>query len=222
MIELKLGARWALQRLLHPRMAWVVGLVSAMLAAGTAIEQRVTPSQASDFALTGVGFGLLFPLTVAGLVRRLFPTRPEQQLFALARHGANRLRLGAGATAVLLLSSALCGIWFALVVCAITSAEPADWATSSWIGALAGVTYGSCWLLGSTWGSRAEGLWIALGLDWILGLSRGLLGLFWPRGHIRNLLGGAPVLEMDQNHAILALLLLTGAALGLASRRVPA
>lgn len=220
MIELKLGAQWALQRLLYPRVAWGVGLMSLMLAAGTAIEQRATPSQASDFALTGVGFGLLFPLTVAGLVRRVFPKRPDQQLFVLARHGANRLRLGAGAGAVLLTSSAVCGVWFAMVVCAITVAAPADWATSSWIGALAGIAYGSFWLLGSTWGARAEGLWFALGLDWILGLSRGLLGLFWPRGHVRNLLGGAPVLEMEQSHAILALLLLTGVALGLASRRV--
>lgn len=222
MIEFRLGARWAFQRLLHPRMAWMIGLLSLLLVTGATIERRASPSQASDYALTGVGFGLLFPLAITLLVRRLFPQRPDRQLFALARHGAHRRRLGAGAAATLLSLSASCGVWFALVVCAATSAAPADWITSSWVGMLAGIAYGSCWLLASTWGARAEGIWLALGLDWIFGLSRGLLGLFWPRGHVRNLLGGTPVLEMEQNHAILALVLLTAVALGLASRRVPA
>jgi hypothetical protein len=51
-----------------------------------------------------------------------------------------------------------------------------------------------------------------------LGSGTGFLALPWPRGHARNLLGFAPVLELSQASAALALLLLLLAGFFVATR----
>jgi hypothetical protein len=45
-------------------------------------------------------------------------------------------------------------------------------------------------------------------LDWILGTGASLLALPWPRAHIKNLLGGEPLLGLPQWSATLALLVI--------------
>ncbi|MGA7119898.1 MAG: hypothetical protein WBY94_07375, partial [Polyangiaceae bacterium] len=50
--------------------------------------------------------------------------------------------------------------------------------------------------------------------DWVLGASDGAAALLTPRGHVRNLLGGVPPLDVSQRASAIALVLL---AIGWAS-----
>jgi hypothetical protein len=83
-----------------------------------------------------------------------------------------------------------------------------DLLTSGWIGALGGATYAAYFSFAATFGARGGGRSAALIIDWILGAGSGASALFFPRAHLRNLVGGEAALEMSQRSATIALLLL--------------
>ncbi|HTU60569.1 MAG TPA: hypothetical protein VMF89_19090, partial [Polyangiales bacterium] len=97
-----------------------------------------------------------------------------------------------------------------------------DLSQSVWILACAGVAY-SAWLsLGSSIGRRGQGrLWLLV-LDLVLGSTDSWLGIAFPRSHLRNLLGGTPLLQFGQGSALLALLLGTVFAVTAARSRIRA
>jgi hypothetical protein len=73
-----------------------------------------------------------------------------------------------------------------------------DLGASATVGAFAGASY-ACWFfLGSRFGGRGRGRTAFFLLDWVIGSSTSALALPLPRGHVRNLLGGAPVMDLSQ------------------------
>jgi hypothetical protein len=179
---------------------------------------------AVDRALTGVVFGLSLPLYCFALAELV---TSRQTLFdavgPLSRHGLPRPELAQGMLGSTLALSALGGLVFGLLAVVITRgpSDPLlgrDLLATSWIGPLAGAAYAGLFALGSTF--RRGRLWFLLG-DWLLGAGTGFLALPWPRGHVRNLLGYAPVLDLSQAAAALALALLALLGSLVASRRLP-
>jgi hypothetical protein len=55
-------------------------------------------------------------------------------------------------------------------------------------------------------GRRGQGRTWLLVADFLLGAGDSFLALPWPKGHIRNLLGGSAVLELSQLAALMAML----------------
>jgi len=95
-----------------------------------------------------------------------------------------------------------------------------DLASSSWIAALSGVAYAAWFSLASLIGPQGRrGLaWL---IDFVLGSGASLFAAPVPRGHVRNLLGGQPVLDLTQPASALALLALTAFCLSASASRTP-
>lgn len=179
------------------------------------VERRTGSASAADRALTGVALGLALPLLAHGTVARAFAgTRLDQALADVGRYGGNRRAAAAGASLAVVSVLALAGALIAALAVATVRAPADAWLvrdllTSSWIGALAGGSYALWFCLASTLGKRGGGRVVALVVDWILGAGTGAAALFWPRGHVRNLLGAEPVMTLPQWSATFALCVLS-------------
>ena len=191
------------------------------------LERRVSAARAADHALTGATFGLALPLlayfTVACATGR---ARLDAALGELGRHGVHR-RLGAaglaGTTAALLAPT---GALLACTAVLFTRglSDPrllSDLSTSAWLGVLGAICYAAWFALGSLFGAAGGGRTFVLLLDWVLGSGVTALAMPCPRGHLRNLLGAEPVMQMPQWSALLAVGLLTVACMGLVVWRTP-
>ncbi len=202
--------------------AFAVALLSVTL---IAIFERVDERAfAVDRTLTGVAFGLSLPL-YCFVLAELATSRTTlfDAVGPLSRHGLPRPALAQGLLGSTLALSALGGLVFGLTAVLVTRGpfDPLfvrDAVATSWIGALGGAAYAGLFALGSSF--RRGRLWLLLG-DWLLGAGTGFLALPWPRGHVRNLLGYSPVLDLSQSAAaaLLALVALLGSLV--ASRRLP-
>jgi hypothetical protein len=219
-----LGTRLAWGRLRSRPTLLSFGFALILIALVALFERLYERAFAVDRTLTGVVFGLCVPLYCYALFE--IATGRDTLLgsiTALSRQGAPRPALAAGliATTMALAAagSALLGV--SAVMLTRGASDPrlvADAGSVAWIGALGGAGYAGAFALGSSF--RRGRLWFLLA-DWLLGASTGFLALPWPRGHIRNLLGYSPVLDLSQRSAALALLVLIITAF-LASRRLPA
>jgi hypothetical protein len=189
------------------------------------LERRQDPELAADRALTGIVFGISIPLLAYAVVDRVSRRgRLDAAVVPVTRYGANR-------------RGAILGIlvWCALVtgvlstVLAVTAvlasrglhdpALPADVMASAWIAFFGAAAYVGWFAVASVIGNGARARLWALIIDWLLGSGPTAFALFWPRGHVRNLLGAEPVLQMPQWSAGVSLFLLTGAYLGLTLAR---
>jgi hypothetical protein len=225
---LALGARSAAARLARvgSGVAFAVAIASVALVAF--VERRALPLAAADRALTGVALGVVLPLLGYGTVARaLDGRRLDQALASLARHGGNRRQAALGVVLVVTPLLAIAGALLAALAVIVTRApaDPlllSDLRTSSWVGALAGTAYAAWFVLGSTVGRAGGGRIWALVADWVLGAGATAAALPWPRAHVRNLLGAAPVLGMPEWSASLALGALTVIYVALALWREPA
>jgi len=199
-------------------MAFVVALGVVVIVA--LLERRAGPLAAADRALTGVVFGLTVPLLAyAAFEAALGGRRLDGAVRAIALQGGNRRSavLGVCATLGLVLAVSTMAIAAAALLAAYSPSDPRlleDLGRTTWIAALGGLAYAAWFTLASTFGAAGGGRKWLLGLDWVLGASSGPLAVPWPRGHLRNLLGGTPVLDMHPGHA--ALVLVVGMALALA------
>jgi hypothetical protein len=170
---------------------------------------------------------VVLPLSCYGLVARATGSaRLEDAVLLLARHGANRRATVFGLLSVTLPVGAVVGLVLASVAVLTTRlpADPAlgaDLLTSAWIGALAGSCYTAWFFAASTFGTHGGGRLWALVLDWVLGASATAIALPWPRGHVRNLLGATPVMQLPQWGSSVALVALTLASALWALRRCP-
>jgi hypothetical protein len=180
---------------------------------------------AADRALTGGAFGIALPLLCYFVVQRACAGLAlRAAVNPLARHGMSRYSLALG----LLIPPALLAAAFAassgvLVVAATRGAgDPLllrDTATCVWIGLVSGVAYSAAFMGASAYGQRGQGRAWLLGADFLLGAGSSLLALPWPKGHVRNLLGGTPVLQLSQLSALLLLLGTSFACLWLGALR---
>jgi hypothetical protein len=81
-----------------------------------------------------------------------------------------------------------------------------DVLATSWIGVLSGAAYVTALVGVSAFGRRGSGRAWFLAADFLLGAGSSFLALPWPKAHIRNLLGGVPVLDLSQAAGAVALL----------------
>jgi hypothetical protein len=218
-----LGVRLGFLRLRTRTVAASVA-VSALLVVVVSLLERVQQrSQAVDNALAGAVFGLCVPVLCYVCFEYALDKSPlGSAVSPLARHGHPRPTIATGLIAAAAAGSALLSAMLGVLAVVLThqAGSPrliADLAAVTWIGALTGAAYSGLFALGSR--LRRGRLWLLIA-DWLLGSGTGLLALPWPRGHARNLLGFAPVLELGQASAALALLLLVAAGFVVATRAV--
>jgi hypothetical protein len=194
------------------------GTLSACLLAlsfelGVALLERAQGTRgAADRALMGGAFGVSLPLLCYFLVTRSCAGQSLRGgLHALSRHGLDRysLALGLALPPALVASgfAALSGVLVVLVTRALGDpALGADLLSCVWIGLVAGLAYVAAFVGASGIGRRGQGRAYLLAADFLLGAGSSLAAAPWPRGHVRNLLGGAPVLELSQGAALVVLL----------------
>ena len=198
-------ARLPFARLARTPRAWVpiAGWVAlAFVAAGVA--HRLGSADAASHVLVGPFGAIALPLFVYAIVSATLGgeglTRASRSLVAF---GASPARAALAQVAVAVVASAVLGALVASAVAALAhgSADPpvaGDAGTSAWIAALGAAAYAALFCFGSTFGARGAGRTVALVLDWALGAGGSAVALVTPRGHVRNLMGGAAPLELGQ------------------------
>lgn len=221
MSSLGAGARLAALRLWRRASLVALLLATGLVVVAALLERHSSALEAADHTLVGAVFGVAVPvlgylvMECAAGGRRL-----DSSLDELARHGANRRAavlglLGVSAAATAAAAVALAAIGVTVARGLSDAALPADLLASAWIGAVAGIAYTAWFSFGSSFGRKGGGRFWALCVDWVLGSTTTFAAAPWPRGHIRNLLGAAPVLALAQWQGAVALGLLTLAYLGL-------
>jgi hypothetical protein len=218
-----LGAR----RLMDPYLGVAAGITLMLVLLVARLERSVLAAGAADRALIGAAFGIAMPLFAYAVVSRASEgSRWDHALDVVARHGLDR-RLGAlgsmvAASAALALAGLVLGSLTATVARGFGDPLWArDAASSGWVGLLAGVGYAAWFALGSALGRRGTGRFWLLIADWLLGTGTTAAALFWPRAHIRNLIGAPPVLDMSQPMAIASIGLLSSVCIVAALWRTP-
>lgn len=211
-MSVRAGADLASARLRRPGTLTATVLALCFTLGVALLERAQGRGGAADRALLGGAFGIALPLLCYFLVLRSCAGGSLQgAVNPLARHGLSRrpLAVGLALPAALLAAvfGALCGVLVVLI--GRGPSDPlwlGDAATSLWIGALAGPAYVLSFVGASGYGSRGQGRFWLLAADFLLGAGGSLLAVPWPKGHVRNLLGGTPVLELSQLVALLVLL----------------
>jgi hypothetical protein len=192
---------------------------------GLVLEHRAAPSVSRDNTLLTLTFGLILPLLAFTLSARVFPEGVLRTLAPLAQQGANRRAALLGSCAHIVLGtaalSALSAISSVVLGASAKAAGLTDALTCVWIGILGAFGYTAWFLLGSSIGRRGQGRWLFLALDWLFGSGISSLAAAWPRGHLRNLVGGLPVANLEQPAALLVLGLLALVYLSAALFRTP-
>ncbi len=197
---------------LNQRATLVAAALAFSFELGVALLERAHGAVgAADRALSGGAFGIALPLFCYFLVGRVCnATSLREAVLPLARHGLDRRALTLG----LSLPAALLAAGFAalssLVVVLVTRglSDPAaavDALTSVWIGVVSGPAYVAALVGASAYGRRGQGRSWLVAADFLLGAGDSFLAFPWPKGHVRNLLGGAAVLELSQLGALVAL-----------------
>lgn len=211
-MSLRAGFDLASERLRRPGTlsAGVLGLCFML---GVALLERAHGREgAADRALLGGVFGIALPLLCYFLVARSCAGgNLRSAVHPLARHGMDRRGLILGlALPPLVLAALLAAVTGVLVVIVTRGTSDPLWlrdaATCFWIGGLSAAAYVLAFIGASGYGARGQGRGWLLAADFLLGTGSSLLALPWPKGHVRSLLGGTPVLELSQLAALLLLL----------------
>ncbi len=213
-----------LARLVRPRGAWTPWLLWTLFSLWAAYHARgedpVTHILLDHYAPVSL------PLLVFGFTRAALGRESLRQACApLVALGATLRRAAWSHLFVTLLVSAFATALLGAAV--VAAAYPrylpfpfSDAATTAYVGALGAMAYGGYFTLGATKGGRGWGLFVLLILDWLVGRGDGFLALWFPRSHVRSLLGGASVMGWSQSASTLALMFLALVTSGWAVRRV--
>jgi hypothetical protein len=211
MIDVGIGLALARERLRGVSALLVLLLSSAALFAVGVLERQSDAASAPDDALRGAVFGIALPLLAYLVSERVCDgQRLDRSVDAVARYGSNRRAALLGTLLASALISALAGAL--ITVAALLGAHAphsrslaADLHASVGIALLAGAVYALYFGAASLLGQRGGGRKWALIIDFVLGAGGSALAAPFPRGHVRNLLGGEPVVELSQASAWLAL-----------------
>jgi hypothetical protein len=224
-------ARPAIARLVRtPRALLVLG-GWCLLAFGFALAARSRGSaHGADHALLE-GYGaLVLPLLAYALVGALVGPRSLRASTApVVSFGASPATAAAATAAVGAVACAVVSAALAAGVALVahgTSDPPrvADALASAYAGALGGGAYAALFALGATFGRRGGGRTMFLVADWLLGGGSAATALLTPRGHVRNLLGGASPMGWSGRGSSVALVAIALACLLVAvlrSRKTP-
>lgn len=211
-----IGLALARERLRGVSAPLVLLLSCAALFAIGVLERQSDAASAPDDALRGA-LGVALPLLAYLVSERVCDSqRLQRSVDGVARYGSNRRAAVLGVLLAAALGSAFAGaLLSAATVLGAHAPHSAallpDLRASVGIALLAGVVYALYFGAASLLGKRGGGRKWALILDFVLGAGGSALAVPWPRGHVRNLLGGEPVVDLSQASAWLAL-----AALGIA------
>jgi hypothetical protein len=224
-MSVKDGIELGAARLRAPGSAGACSLALAFEVGVALLERAQGALGASDRALSGGAFGLALPLLCYFLVSRACGGgNLREAVLPLARHGLDRRPLVLGlAVAPALTAAAFAALSGVAVVLLTRGLHDAGWLrdaiTSLWIGAVSGGAYVAMFVGASAFGRHGNGRVWLLAADFLLGAGSSLLALPWPKGHVRNLLGGSPVLEMSQFAALAVMLGMSFAFLSLGALR---
>jgi succinate dehydrogenase hydrophobic anchor subunit len=219
-------ARPPIARLLRGPRAWLGVAAWGALAFAFAVAARERGSaHGADHVLIDTYGALALPLLSYVIVGAALASQSlRASTAALVAFGAQPVHAAAAAVAVAAASCAVVGALVAAAVAALAhgSADPPRWldaAASAYVGALGGAAYAGWFALGASFGRRGGGRVLLLVLDWVLGATGGAGALATPRGHVRNLLGGAAPMDLSQRASAAALLLLAITWAAVAIRR---
>lgn len=218
-------ARPSVARLVRTPRAWIGAGAWFVLAIAFALLARSGGSaHAADHALSVFG-SLSLPLVVYVVAGSAIGRGSlAASASSLALFGASRARAALVAVAVTMVASAIACALLGATVAALghgVSDPPLafDALASAYAGALGGAAYAAWFALGSSFGARGGGRTALLVLDWILGATSSVVALPTPRAHVRNLLGGAPPVDLPQRASAAALVLLATAYVALSVLR---
>jgi hypothetical protein len=221
-------ARPPVARLLRtPRTRIAVGAWIAVAIAFAIAERWRGSAHATDRVLLDAYGPLVLPLLTYALVGGVVGNR-SLSLAArpLIAFGASPARATALAVIVAAAACTVAGAVLAAGVSLVAhgSADPPmvrDAISSAYAGGLGGAGYATWFMLGATFGKRGGGRPMLLLVDWILGAGDGAAALFTPRGHVRNLLGGMPPMDLPgrASAAILTALAIAWALIALRRAR---
>jgi len=219
-------ARLPVARLLRTPRTWIAAGAWYALAIGMAVlMRRRAASHGADDVLVEACGALVLPLVAYTLAGAALGARSvAASTAAVAAFGASRVRAAAATVGVGVTASAIAGGLLAATVAIVAhgAADPPvarDALVSGYVGALGGAAYAAWFSLGAGFGGRGGGRLVALLVDWVLGAGGGTTALFAPRAHLRNLLGGAPPVDLSQRASAMALgVLAVACALGAVGR----
>jgi hypothetical protein len=208
-----------------PRL-WASLTAWCALALAFAVAARSGGSlRGADYVLSGVYGALVVPFFAYVLVGAVLGGRSlRASTEPLVSFGASPAR-AAGVT--VLVTTGVCSLLCAslgavIALVAHGAADPAplrDAIASGYAGALGGGAYATWLSLGASFGRRGGGRVVWLAIDWLLGANQGAAALFTPRGHLRNLMGGAPPMDLSERTSAGALFALAAVCALLAARR---
>jgi hypothetical protein len=219
-------ARPSLARLLRGPRAWLGVAAWCALAVVFALAARERrAAHGADHVLLQTYGALALPLLSFVIVGAIVASQSlRASAAAVVTFGAQPARAAAASIAVAAAGCAVVGAATAAIVAVVAHgiADPPrlhDAAVSAYVGALGGAAYAAWFSLGSTFGRKGGGRVVLLVLDWLVGANDGAAALFSPRGHVRNLLGGAAPMDLSQRASAVALVLLIVASTLVAIRR---
>jgi hypothetical protein len=219
-------ARPPLARLLRTRRSLVAVAGWGTVALAFAVAARSTgSSHGTDRTLLDAYAPLVLPLLVYALVGAVVGARALSSAVApLVAFGAPPAR--AAAVAILVAAVACAGFGAGLGAAASWlahgSSDPpvlADAVASAYAGGLGGTAYAAFFTLGASFGKRGGGRLALLVVDWVLGSNDGSAAVFTPRGHVRNLFGGTPPMDLSERASAALLLAMAIGCAVIAVRR---
>ncbi len=219
-------ARPPVARLARGGRAWIgVGAWTALALAVAFTARAQRAAHGADHVLVETYGALVLPLVAYVVVGAVVASRSlRASTEALVALGAAPARAAFAAVAVGAVASAALGAGLGGIVALVAHgiSDPPIWhdaALSAYAGALGGAAYAAWFSLGASFGRRGGGRALFLLADWVLGAAASGAGAAaCPRGHLRNLLGGVPPMDLSQRASALALVALA-LACGLAAVR---
>jgi len=219
-------ARPSLARLLRGPRAWLAVAAWCALALVFAMAARERgAAHGADHVLLETYGALALPLVSFVIVGAIVASQSLRASTApMVAFGAQPARAAAASIAVAAACCAVVGAGVAAIVAVVAHgiADPPrlhDAIVSAYVGALGGAAYAAWFSLGASFGRRGGGRVALLVVDWILGANDGAGALLSPRGHVRNLLGGAAPMDLSQRASAAVLVILAIASALVAIRR---
>jgi hypothetical protein len=217
-------ARLPFARIFRAPRAWLSCVLWLGFAVAVALfEKSRGESHAADRVLTDAYGGLVLPLVVFALVGAVVvSTSLRSSIHPVTALGASGARAAVASIVVVALVSAIvCGGIGAALVPLSGAAAPirADVIASGWVSALGAACYASFFVFGTSFGKTGTGRMIILVVDWVLGSAGGPLEILTPRAHLRNLLGGSPLMHVSQTASAITLGAIAVLCMLLAARR---
>jgi len=219
-------ARAPIARLLRDPRARLAMVGWSAVAVAFAIASRWRgSSHAADRALLDAYGPLVLPLLAYAIAGGVVGARSLSRSGApLVAFGASPTRAAAVAVLVAVVACTVGGACLAAAVDILAhgSADPPlgrDAMASAYAGGLGGAAYGAWFMLGASFGKQGGGRLALLVADWMLGAGDGAAALLTPRGHLRNLFGGPPPVDLPERASAAALVAFAIACALLAARR---